>query len=222
MGRARKTSKDGAAPTPFSPDPRQVLELWIALGRLEWTSLVVVPADGDSSAAAIARALADMGHNLSFVPVTAITIDSLEYGSALALADLQQHIALNRREPAPAIDFRPPPVEPIAAPASSVLSGQPDQATQPAVPAQATQPGTTEPAIPVEPSAQTEALVIAPNARLIIAIPPVVDEPLGLPAAQAADAVILVARMGKSHVNTLRRSVQLIGRERVLGTVLLR
>ncbi len=178
-------------------EPRRVLELWIALARFKWSSMVLVPSDPDGSAAALARALADMGQRLSFVPVTAIVIDTLEYGSALALADLQQHLSRERT----------PPVVEVAPPEPAPASPPVDEA---------------KPADAPAPAATTDAMVIAPNARLIIAIPAVTREPLGLPAAQEADAVVLTARMGRTHLRNLRRTLQLIGRNRVIGTVLMR
>lgn len=197
MARAVNPGRDDGPQHAETLEPRRVLELWIALSRFKWNSLVLVPSDPDGSAAALARALADMGQRLSFVPVTAIVIDTLEYGSALALADLQQH--MSRERTAPVVEVAPP--EP--APASP-----PVEATQPA-------DGPAE-------NPTTDAMVIAPNARLIIALPAVTREPLGLPAAQESDAVVLTARMGRTHLRNLRRTLQLVGRSHVIGTVLMR
>jgi hypothetical protein len=166
---------------------RDVLELWMALSRWEWRSLVLVPTDPGSSTASLARSLAEIGQRLCFGAVNAISLDSLEYGSALALADLQQHIG---GQPIPAA---PQP--------SPVVEGDPAAATD---------------------APQTQVLMRAPVARLIISIPPVVREPLGIPAAREADTVVVCLRLGRSRVPDLKRTVDLIGREKVAGTVLLR
>jgi hypothetical protein len=150
---------------------------------------VIVPADVEGSSAALAKSLADIGQRLSFVPVTAIAVTSLEYGSALALADLQQH--LEHRAPVPAvIDVTPPTVGTHRA-----------------------EPG---------PPADTQALAIAPGARLVISIPPVLVEPLGLPAAQQADAVLVTIYLGRTPMSDVRRTIELVGRERIAGCVLVR
>ncbi len=181
---------DSSRTRPAEPDRRDVLELWMALSRFEWKSLVLVPTDPASSPEALARWLAEIGKRLTFGTVNAISVDSLEYGSALALADLQQHVVSERPPPAPVI-VAPPVVE----------AGM----------------GAAPPAPP-----PTEALMRIPPTRLIISIPPVIREPLGIPAAREADAVIVCLRLGTSRVPDLRRTVQLIGREKIVGTVLLR
>jgi hypothetical protein len=188
---ARRHRKDHAAEQP-PPRPgleaRELLELWIRLAKGKWASLVIIPADVEGSSAALAKSLADIGQRLSFVPVTAIAVTSLEFGSALALADLQQH--LERRAPVPAVIDVTPPVE-AAAP---------------------------EPGAP----ADTEALAIAPGARLVISIPPVLVEPLGLPAAQQADAVLVTIYLGRTPLSDVRRTIELVGRERIAGCVIVR
>ncbi|HET6437714.1 MAG TPA: hypothetical protein VFG59_06620 [Anaeromyxobacter sp.] len=170
-------------------DARDVLELWMSLSRWEWKSLVLVPADAESSAAPLARLLANVAQHLSFGPVTAISVDRLEYGSALALADLQQHLDAQRTAVGPVVEARP------------AVEGDP---------------------VVVPEGPQTEAIMRLPPARLIISIPPVVREPLGIPAAREADAVIVCLRLGWSRLPDVRRTVELIGREKITGTVLLR
>jgi len=61
-----------------------------------------------------------------------------------------------------------------------------------------------------------------PPARLIISIPPVLTEPLGLTATQESDAVVLAVRLNRSRMDEVRRTLQLVGRERVLGCFLVR
>ena len=198
------------------------LELWINLARREWGSLVIVPADRDGSTAEIANALADIGQRLSFGPVTAITVTSLEYGSALALADLQQHLERERRR-----WNRTIPVENAGAQADPPeAAGQSPSGGAPTAgphPTGAAGPDST----PRRPSAAdgangTEALMLVPPARLIISVPPVVAEPLGLAAAEEADAVVLAVRMNHSRLPEVRRTIHLVGRERLAGCFLVR
>jgi hypothetical protein len=67
-----------------------------------------------------------------------------------------------------------------------------------------------------------DALPMPPLGRAIIAIQPVVDEPLGVAIAQAADAVVLCVEMGNSGIAAARRTVDIIGAERVIGAVVVR
>jgi hypothetical protein len=88
------------------------------------------------------------------------------------------------------------------------------------VEAQPVAPEGTDPVPPKRPA--LDAAPMPPVGRAIIAIQPVVDEPLGVEVAQAADAVVLCVQMGKARVPAARRTIDLIGRERVIGAVLLR
>lgn len=58
------------------------------------------------------------------------------------------------------------------------------------------------------------------SGRLIIGVPSVVAMPVALAVAQAADTVILGVELGKTAMKDLRRSIELIGRERIVGSVL--
>jgi hypothetical protein len=202
-GAALNAKRNGKPELPRSvrtTAPKDYVELWINLARREWSSLVVVPADRDGSTADVAKALADIGQRLSFGPVTAITISSLEYGSALALADLQQHVErerLNRATQTVAAEN----ARPAAEPAARAAEGAPGDGPAPA---------------------PTEAIVPRPAARLIISVPPVVTEPLGLTAADEADAVVLAVRMNHSQMGEVRRTIELLGRERITGCFLMR
>lgn len=78
-----------------------------------------------------------------------------------------------------------------------------------------------------ETNAETEPIdddgnVVAPAGQLIVAIPPVVVEPLGLAVAHAADKVVLTVDVGKTRMDDARRSIDLIGRERIAGCFLVR
>jgi hypothetical protein len=55
------------------------------------------------------------------------------------------------------------------------------------------------------------------SGRSIFAIPPVVTQPLGVAVAQAADAVIVCVEQGRSHVDAVRRTIEMVGRERIAG-----
>jgi hypothetical protein len=57
--------------------------------------------------------------------------------------------------------------------------------------------------------------------RLIIAIPPVVTDPLGLAITDVADAVVLCVERGESHLRVAERTVELVGRDRILGALML-
>jgi hypothetical protein len=67
-----------------------------------------------------------------------------------------------------------------------------------------------------------EARAMPPVGQVIVAIPPVVTEPLGVGIAHAADAVILCVAMGRTRLKSARRTVELIGPERITGAFLIR
>lgn len=64
-------------------------------------------------------------------------------------------------------------------------------------------------------------LAVAPTGKVIIAIQPVVAEPLGLAVTEAADAVVLCIEVGRTRLSAARRTIKLIGRERIAGALLL-
>jgi hypothetical protein len=61
----------------------------------------------------------------------------------------------------------------------------------------------------------------AKQGRVIVAIPPVVSEPLGIAITDAADAVVVCVEKGKTRMPSVRRTIELIGRERIVGCVLI-
>lgn len=67
----------------------------------------------------------------------------------------------------------------------------------------------------------SELLVVAPAGRVIVAIQPVVVEPLGLAVTQATQTVVLCIEAGRTRLAAARRTVELIGRERVAGCLFL-
>lgn len=146
------------------PDP-EYQELWFALSRHNWSSVVLVPADEGESTASLATALADVGRRLRYTPVTAMVADQLDFAAAAQMA--------------------------------------PRVAT------------------PNHNTARPKALA-APTGQVIVAIPPVVVEPLGVAVARAADAVVLCVEVGHSRVSSTRRTIDLIGREQIAGCFLIR
>lgn len=58
--------------------------------------------------------------------------------------------------------------------------------------------------------------------EVIVAIHPVTVEPLGLALVHAADASILCVEQGRTRLAAARKTLQLIGRERFIGSVLFR
>lgn len=212
-------AKHAPRPDKHSPPPswrREYLELWISLARRDWGSLVLIPADREGSTAEVANALADIGQRLSYEPVTAIAVTTLEYGSALALADLQQHLDRERRSPRTG---RVIPAPPDAEPSPAAAQDGADSGTPPPG---AAAPAEAEGARSPPGASSTQALAVLPTARLIISVPPVVTEPLGLTAAQNADGVVLAVRMNRSRLADVRRTLELVGRERVFGCFILR
>lgn len=173
-------------------------ELWLALATRKWTSLVVVPADPETSSAEVAKHLADVGKELVEDPVTAITVSRLGYDSARALSDLQQYVD-RARQPS---DSAPQAV-PVDPGGFVEVGGGAEGAGH----------------RPVSPS---QALTVPTAARLVISIPCVVGEPLGLAVAQRADAVVLTFHLGKTRLSEARRTIDLIGRDRIVGCFIVR
>jgi hypothetical protein len=64
------------------------------------------------------------------------------------------------------------------------------------------------------------ALAMASGGRVIVAVQPVIVEPLGLAVAQSADAVVLCLELGRTRLAAARRTVELVGRERIAGCLL--
>jgi hypothetical protein len=142
--------------------PRDIQEIWFALARRQWRSLVLVPADEGGSAAAIATSLADVGRRLQDAPVTFFLMASpLDYASAAK----------------------------IMAAFASTRQG-------------------------------SGALTVASTGKVIVAVQPVIAEPLGLAVTEAADAVVLCIEMGRAHLSAARRSIELVGRDRIAGCLL--
>ena len=65
------------------------------------------------------------------------------------------------------------------------------------------------------------AMTVAPTGKVIVAIQPVVVEPLGLAVTEGADAVVLCIEVGRTRLAAARRTIELVGRERIAGALLL-
>ncbi len=61
------------------------------------------------------------------------------------------------------------------------------------------------------------ALATASTGQVIVAIQPVIAEPLGLAVTEAADAAVVCAEVGHTRLAAARRTIELIGRERIAG-----
>lgn len=184
----------GSQPRGALPPPPEIQELWFSLARRRWSSLVLVPADEGSSAAEVATGLADVGGRLRDSPVTAIVADRLDFESARRLSELQR--TLKRK---PALEDSPR-VEEGSAPRTAPF--QDDGATRS--------------------SGALNVIPIVAAGQVIVSIQPVVVEPLGVAVAHAADAVVLCVRMGVARLEAARRTLELIGPERVAGAFLVR
>lgn len=177
-------------------DEKSYQELWLTLARSDWASMVLVPADPGGSVERLAHGLAAAGKRLSPDPVTAVSPSSLEYGTAMALAAMPSFVSRRRLPGAsgwPTVDAPPPVAREVNA----------------------------EDAAPASPPVG-QALALSSAARLIISLPAVVSEPLGLATTQAADVVLICVELGRTRLADARRTVQLIGRDRVAGCLLLR
>jgi hypothetical protein len=64
------------------------------------------------------------------------------------------------------------------------------------------------------------AAVRARGAQMIVVTDPVVVSPVALPLLRAADAVVLVLTLGRSQLAAAERTLDLVGRERVIGCAL--
>lgn len=176
---------------PAETQSREIHELWFKLSRRPWRSLVLVPTDPGMSVAEFATALAQVGTKLHDNPVTAVVAEEMSYDSARRLSDVHGLIADG---------------------ASRWLLG--------AIEAEAKI--TLAPAVEGEESAPPARAPrpVSHYGQVIIAVRSVLEEPLGVAVAQAADAVVLCVEMGRSRLPSARRTLELVGPERVLGTFL--
>ena len=62
---------------------------------------------------------------------------------------------------------------------------------------------------------------VKPPEKIIAALPSVVSDPLGLQVVAAADMVVICVEIGRTRVSSLRRTIELVGRERIAGCLLI-
>lgn len=55
--------------------------------------------------------------------------------------------------------------------------------------------------------------------EVIVAVHSVISEPLGLALVQAADGVVLCVEMGLTHLEAAKQTIEVVGRERIVGCV---
>ena len=189
----------GEGEAPDGAARRDLQELWFALARERWSSLVLVPADEGLSVSSLAKSLADIGGRLRDTPVTAIVADSMDYESARMLADLQLRVQ----------DYRIAETDGPPATGNGARSGAPPEEPAPG-PEASTNPG--------ERIVTTRAA--DEGGQIVVAIQPIVVEPLGVAVAHAADAVVLCIQLGQTRLDRARRSIELIGAQRIIGAVL--
>lgn len=77
--------------------------------------------------------------------------------------------------------------------------------------------------VEVDPADEEEdtGYIDLPPGRLILGIPSVVSTPVSLAVTEAADLVVLGVQLGQTRMAAMRRSIDLIGRERIAGCVLI-
>ena len=159
MERRTPLAKRASSELADIPAPgREYQELWFALSRDPWRTVVLVPADRGISAVYIAEALGDVARWLREPPATIMTMsDPLDYVEATQLSHR----------------------------------------------------------IPTEDPGGT-------SGKVIVAVQPVVVEPLGLAVTRTADAVVLCIEKGRSRLASVRRTIELIGRDRIRGCIFVR
>lgn len=64
------------------------------------------------------------------------------------------------------------------------------------------------------------ALATPAAGQVIVAVQPVVAEPLGIAVTKAADATVLCIRLGHTRLSAARRTIELVGRERIRGCLI--
>jgi len=68
---------------------------------------------------------------------------------------------------------------------------------------------------------QELAAVVAGGARAVVAVDSLLENLGGVPLVRDTEAALLVIRLGSAHFDAVRSTVAIIGRERVLGSVVL-
>jgi hypothetical protein len=172
---------------------REFQEFWFRLARKDWRSVVLVPADAGESAANAARSLADVGKQLHDLPVTLfIMANQLDYWPAVQIVTTAASTDDGSGAPPAASDSLDyASALTVASAASTELSSRPPPPERP------------------------------PAGKVIVAVHPVVVEPLGLAVTQAADAIVICVEMGHTRLASARRTIELVGRARIAGCLII-
>jgi len=213
---------------PLGPEDQAYLRLWFSLARRPWRSLVLVPSFPGGSADEPARLLAEVGQKVSGLPVQAIMMSSLDYGTAQALADLQDQVRRlheEQAEPPQAIEVYPVEhhdeqdghaQEHAAGEAPNWAFVRPP-VESPHEPRPGPPPGE-----PLGDGPAGPRMYPLPASRFVIGVPFLLNEPLGLSATQAADAVLVLVQLGKTRTSDLKAILDQVGRDRVAGCILVK
>lgn len=70
------------------------------------------------------------------------------------------------------------------------------------------------------PPGDVGAPIAVPPGQIVIGVPSVVTEPVSLTVVHAVDLVVLAVEVGVTRVREIKRSIELIGRERLVGCIL--
>lgn len=194
--------------------PEDLLELWFALTRRRWSTLVIVPAHPNGNVEELARGLASVGKSLSYYPVSVLNLRVVDPQSVRGLASIAGHLRL--KDPVPTLQFE-------GAPELRALAAHEEEPARDRHGA-----GPRDRKRGAEPDADGAEDVIdlttgkAPVGQLVISLPSVLTEPLGIAVARAADAVVLAVEMGRTRLADARKTLEAIGRENVIGTCVVR
>jgi hypothetical protein len=213
---------------PIAPGDQAYLRLWYSLAKRPWRSLVIVPGHEGGSADEAARTLAEVGQKVSGLPVQSITMRALDYGTAQALADLQEQlrrIATEGSEPPQAIE-----VYPVAHHEGPAGQGEHERREGEGPNwAWARHPESHQdpkPGAPPSPAGAAHSgdlkMTPLPASRFVISVPFLLTEPLGLSATQGADVVLVLVKLGHTRMKDLRAIIDQVGRERMTGCVLVK
>ena len=211
---ARATVRGPEATADEVVGSQEIYDLWFAISRREWSSLVIVPVNANGTGDELARSLASVGKHLSEYPVSALPLKMIGPASVRALAALVLHFRRDR--PLPAVRAH------VAEQMERIFERDAAKSNRNAA----------HKNIPLQPlrnrspvdddEDEGAAANQAPAGQLIISIPSILSEPVGIAVARAADAVVLAVELGHTRLADTRRTIEAIGRERILGTCLVR
>jgi len=138
--------------------------------------------------------VAEAGKRMDGGPVIAFPIKTLDAFSAHSFADLQRALALG----VSTLDWGPL----VAVSAGVVESRDGAGPDRQATPAHRSRIGPSS------------------TGRMVISLPSVIEEPLGLAIAQSSSVVVVTIELGRTRIADAQRTIELIGRARIAGCVL--